>query len=540
MLLLIATCLINTNAFAYDAKINGIYYNFNGDKAIVTYSSTSYNYYTGDIIIPEFVIYNNKSYSVTSIGSQAFYNCSGLTSVTIPNSVTSIEGAAFYNCDGLEKVIVPDIAAWCGIKFAGYSANPLFYAKHLYSNETTEITNLIIPNSVKSIGSNAFSGCSSLTSVTIPNSVTSIGEGAFSGCSGLTSVNIGNGVKSIGSDAFADCAELTDVYCYAESVPTTQSDAFDGSYTEYATLHVPATSIEQYKNTIPWNKFGTLLPLDESVPDRIQIDGIYYNLVTKAKQAEVTQNPNGYRGAVNIPETITYNDVTYSVTSIGYSAFYGCSSLTSITIPNSVTSIGYKAFCNCKNLKSVHIPDITDICSRVFDNCDNLTNVSLNCKRVGDIISGNSRIKELVLGNNVIGILDNALNGCSGIRTIKITKSTPPKVGIGNFASSHYQNATLYVPKGSLTAYQSAEVWKDFWDVQEFDATAIDNIQTDATITISEVGISLSSVDGKPIAIYTINGALIEKIDNYAGEEIMLEKGVYIICIGSKSIKVKL
>ena len=191
-------------------------------------------------------------------------------------------------------------------------------------------------------------------------------------------------------------------------------------------------------------------------------------------------------------------------------------------------------------MRSVHIPDITDIGTYVFDNCDNLTNVSLNCKRVGDIISGNSRIKELVLGNNVIGILDNALNGCSGIRTIKITKSTPPKVGTGNFTSSHYQNATLYVPQGSLTAYQSADVWKDFWDIQEFDATAIDNIQTDATITISEVGISLSSVDGKPIAIYTINGALIEKIDNYAGEEIMLDNGVYIIRVGNKTMKIRL
>ena len=228
--------------------------------------------------------------SVTSIGVWAFYNCSGLTSVTIPNSVRSIGSNAFYNCDGLKEFIVPDIAAWCSIAFGNEMSNPLYYAKHLYSDETTEITNLIIPNSVTSIGSYAFYNCSSLTSVTIPNSVTSIGyatfaycssltsvnipnsvtsigDRAFYKCSGLTSVNIGNGVKSIGEEAFADCAELTDVYCYAENMPYTESNAFDGSYTEYATLHVPAASIEQYKAKAPWSNFGAIVATDGTLPD---------------------------------------------------------------------------------------------------------------------------------------------------------------------------------------------------------------------------------------------------------------------------------
>ena len=117
--------------------------------------------------------------SVTSIGSYAFAYCSGLTSVTIPNSVTSIGSYAFDGCSGLKKVIVPDIAAWCNISFGNYAANPLYYAKHIYSDENTEITDLVIPNSVTSIGSYAFYGCSGLTSVTIPNSVTSIGKYAF-------------------------------------------------------------------------------------------------------------------------------------------------------------------------------------------------------------------------------------------------------------------------------------------------------------------------------------------------------------------------
>ena len=97
--------------------------------------------------------------SVTSIGEKAFVYCSGLTSVTIPNSVTSIGYAAFSSCSGLKKVIVKDIAAWCGIKFDSNDSNPLYYAKHIYSDEDTEITNLVIPNSVTSIGAHAFSGC---------------------------------------------------------------------------------------------------------------------------------------------------------------------------------------------------------------------------------------------------------------------------------------------------------------------------------------------------------------------------------------------
>ena len=217
--------------------------------------------------------------SVTSIGDGAFYNCSSLTSVTIGNSVKNIGEHAFDGCTSLKKVIVPDIAAWCGIDFADY-ANPLCYAKHLYSDETTEVTNLIIPNSVTSIGDWAFCGCDGLTSVTIPNSVITIGDWAFHWCIGLTSVNIGNGVKSIGKD-FAYCKELTDVYCYADKIPSAEAEAFSYSNIWNATLHVPAASIEQYKTASPWINFGTIVPLTDedaiaevqAVPVLIQTQG---------------------------------------------------------------------------------------------------------------------------------------------------------------------------------------------------------------------------------------------------------------------------
>ena len=139
---------------------------------------------------------------MTSIGDGAFYGCSGLPSVTIPNSVTSI-------------------------------------------------------------GEYAFTYCSGLTSVTIGNSVTSIGYGAFADCSGLTSVTIPNSVTSIGYGAFYGCSGLQDVYCYAEKVPSTEFDAFNKSNYKNATLHVPAGSIESYKSTEPWSGFGKIVALTE-------------------------------------------------------------------------------------------------------------------------------------------------------------------------------------------------------------------------------------------------------------------------------------
>ena len=188
--------------------------------------------------------------------------------------------------------------------------------------------------SVTSIGDYAFTYCESMTSVRIPNSVKSIGDYAFGYCDGLTSVTIPNSVVSIGGYAFNDCPELLDFYCYAENVPSSNSNAFDGSYTENPTLHVPAASLESYKATAPWSSFGKIVAIS------IEGDGINYDFDADTKQATVIQKSSGkYSGKVVIPESVEVKGFAHSVTSIGDEAFCYCSGLTSVTIPNSVTRI---------------------------------------------------------------------------------------------------------------------------------------------------------------------------------------------------------
>ena len=226
-LLLFFLMMLPLVASADAVEINGIWYNLTAGtkQAEVTKNPSKYS---GSIIIPEKVTYESIEYTVTSIGKRAFRECSNLTSITIPNSVMSIGESAFSSCFSLKKVIINDLAAWCNIVF---SSNPLTYAQHLYSDENTEIKDLVIPDGVTSIGSEAFHNCSGLTSITIPNSVTSIGGGAFMYCEGLASITIPNSVTSIGDNTFASCTNLTSV-----TIPNSVTSIGDNAFSQCTNL----------------------------------------------------------------------------------------------------------------------------------------------------------------------------------------------------------------------------------------------------------------------------------------------------------------
>ena len=381
-------CCITANA--HDFEVDGIYYKILSLEDLtveVTYKGdnySSYDEYTGDVIIPSTVTYKSKSLTVTSIGYRAFYGCDGLTNVVIGNSVTSIGNLAFYECSGLTNVVIDN-----SVTSIGYEA---FY-------DCDGLTSVVIGNSVTSIGDYAFYNCKCLTSITIPNSVTIIGRSAFYGCSGLTNVVIGNSVTSIGERVFYDCDGLTSI-TIPNSVTTIGGYAFE------------------------------------------DCDGLK---------------------SITIPN---------SVTSIGESAFSSCSGLTSITIPNSVIIIGYEAFAYCDGLTSITIPNsVISIGNDAFAGCSKIKKVELDCTTIGSWFSGNSSIEEIVLGDNVTSIGNSAFNGCSGITNISLKCTTPPTVGSNNFTNAHYINVTVNVPQGAIEAYQAADVWKKFWDIQEQGAT---------------------------------------------------------------------
>ena len=232
------TLVLPIGACAYDAYINGIYYNFSGNEAEVT-SSNNPGSYSGILVIPEFVGKDEKTYRVTSIGEDAFLDCRTLTSITIPNYLTHIGSGAFYWCKSLTEVHIKDMEAWCKITFGESHSNPLYYAKHLYMNGQ-EIKDLTIPDSIATINNYAFYNCSDLKTITLPGSITSIGH-----------------------DAFSWCSSLTDVYCDANEVPEAVSSAFPYASLKSATLHVPAGSIDKYKAQSPWSNFGNIVALQE-------------------------------------------------------------------------------------------------------------------------------------------------------------------------------------------------------------------------------------------------------------------------------------
>ena len=359
------------------------------------YGNNGYNYlYTSDDTIGDLTFWGctgltsiNIPNTVTTIGGQAFWCCRGFTSVTIPNSVTKIGEWAFANCSGLISIAIPYSLTTIGMSaFQGCTSlkeyivsenNPLLKSIEggLFSKDGTKLiafpcnksSSYTIPNSVTTIDDNAFYDCTGLTFVNIPNSVTTIGRNAFGYCSGLTSVTIPNSVTTI-DFAFFGCTSLKE--------------------------YIVSENNSAYKS----------------------IEGVLCN----KEGTKLISYPNGKANTYTVPN---------SVTTIGVSAFQGCSGLTSVIIPNSVKKIEYSAFMYCTGLTSVTIPNsITSIKSSTFQDCSSLTSIAIP-NSVTTIESGAfgncSGLTSIAIPNSVTSIGAQAFDGCKGLTSVTIPNNIP-------------------------------------------------------------------------------------------------------------------
>ncbi len=260
----------------------------------------------------------------------------------------------------------------------------------------------------------------------------------------------------------------------------------------------------------------------------ITVDSIRYYVESNTSTTCSVTYPgsNKYSGDVVIPEKVTYNGRTLTVTAIGSHAFQFCDSLTSITIPNTVTSIGYWAFMGCTSLTEVVIPNsVKTIGPRAFWNCTGLTTITL--------------------GNSVSEIMMWPFVGCINLKSIYSLNPTPPESGYLWQLESQYLNVTVYVPQGSLAAYQSAEEWEKCWNIVEIETAGISGIGTSdlhPCVKTEGEAIVIEGPQGMAIKVFDAVGALLS-VTKATGRHthISLPKGrVYVVKVGDKAVKVAL
>lgn len=419
--------------------------------------------------------------NITSIGQNAFYDCSGMAELILPSSLSSIGNNAFQNCSGLNWVLISDLNAWYEIDFANAYANPLYYANHFYVN-TNEVVNLTVTSNISEIKDYAFVGYKGLHSVSIGYYVTSIGNSAFENCSGLTSVTIGNSVNTIGDDAFKDCTNLTSVtlnnnaiasadYTSSNNLKTIFGNQVTnytfgaivysiGKYACYGCTGLTSLTFPNTLQTIGLHTFNGCTSLTSvTLPSSLYFidqsafqgcSGLNGVVISNLAAWCAIDFGNAYANPLCYAKHLYLNNnevinltIPSSVSEIKDFAFTGSTGLHSVTFHSDVTSIGSQAFKNCTHLSALNIPStMASIGEYAFENCSGMTS--------------------LTLPSNMSSISHGVFYNCTGLAEIHVGATVPPVIAGSTTFGNVPTAIPVYVPLGSAPSYQAAQYWSRF------------------------------------------------------------------------------
>ena len=425
--------------------------------------------------------------SVTSIGSNAFTRCSSLISVIIPNSVITLGGYVFSYCSSLLYITLP---------------NSLTELKREIFKDCYSLKNIVIPNSVTGFGYYLFSRCYSLTNITVPNSLTgyfAFGTYTFQQCYSLTNITIPNNITSIQNDTFYNCCSLTELtipsgvtsigntafrYCYsitkydfstATVVPAlSTTNAFEG-INKICKIIVPDALYDEWIAATNWTTYADYIYKVSEVYPPEPTPANYFNISNGTINGFSTQGKALYDAGeltdLVLPSSYSLDEngsvidgKDYDVTTIANAAFNNCNNIISIIIPSSITSIYSNAFRNCSGLTSITIPSsITKIGFADFYGCSSLTKITIPSSVTiidGWAFHSCSNLINIVIPSGVTDIGEYAFYRCAKLTEIKVLATTPPSLQNTNAISS--ATTTIYIPAGTLSAYQTATNWSSF------------------------------------------------------------------------------
>lgn len=526
----LTTLVLTLSAYAYDFQSGDLYYNITSSTepyiAEVT-SSDLYrdNNYPGltNALIPSIVSSNGVTYNV-AIGSFAFENCSSLTSVTIPANVTSIGERAFNN------------TPWWNSKPDGlvYINNILYTYKGIMPANTS----VMIADGTTAISASAFSNCSGLTSIKIPASVTHVENWVFDGCTALTTF-------------------------ICEGNPIFDFDDSDGEYLSVLSLTPNLDSVVGPASIFDVPELGW-----SRLPKKIRyikVTGgeLFNDAFAVINRSYKTLNTLDLAAATN--------------TQLADEAFKDCYALENLQLPFSLERIGYMSVANCKNLKSVHVPaSVTDIDDSAFENCRSITSLTFgnqadksrqrsvssnsqlqrigswsfyNCHNLQSLtipegvteigsaaFYGCTYLQDLTLPGSLQQIGDNCFALCSKLNYINVNATIPPTIESKTFADVN-RTIPLYVPAGSLGAYQSDIYWSEFMNVTEA-PTAIKPVTIIEGVYAQNGAIVVDNDTNLPVAIYDVVGRLVASGLSFTQHFEVPNAGVYLVKVGEQTMKV--